>query len=95
MAVTACANGAGEQGVTLEELRRMGDEEVIALGSCQGTKVIEDLGQEKADEYFAEYADDVADVRDSEEVISVQEHMLKDGYTCTRKEMEMFSGREE
>jgi hypothetical protein len=93
VAPSACANAAKEyeQGVTLEEFRRMGEKEVIALGNCQTNKVIEKVGQEKADAYFKDYVDyAVAKTREGEQIISAQEHMLKDGYTCTREEMERF-----
>jgi hypothetical protein len=72
----------GDETVTQEDLDRMSQENVLAMGNCQLRKLQEAEGQEGVERFTEEMVDDVAEAPSSEEVVPVQVELSEMGYNC-------------
>ena len=79
---------AAQEELTLADLEKLDGSTnyemrlVSGLGNCQVNKYIAENGKAAWDEYFAEYSAQVGKWKPNE-VISLQEVMMRDGYSCT------------
>jgi hypothetical protein len=78
---------AANHEMTLEDLEKMSDENAILLGTCQTAKYQMENGKAAMDRWTEDFVDDVASASSASEVVSVQEAMIKEGYSCTFQEM--------
>jgi hypothetical protein len=78
---------AASHEMTLEDLNKMSDDNVILLGNCQLVKYQLENGKAALDRWTDKFVDEVASASSASEVVSVQEAMIKDGYSCTFQEM--------
>ena len=80
-----CSQESNE--MTLEDLEGMSGKEAISLGTCQLVKYEMENGKAAMDRKMDEFVDEVAAAPSAKEVVSIQEEMIRDGYSCTRQEM--------
>ena len=73
-----------EPDITLASFGGLTDRESWGLLQCQFIEYAQDHGQEAANEYVENKIDDE---QGNAEVTSVQEHFIKDGYSCTWDEI--------
>jgi hypothetical protein len=78
---------AANHEMTLEDLEKMSDENAILLGTCQTAKYQMENGKAAMDRWTEDFVDDVASASSASEVVSVQEAMIKESYSCTFQEM--------
>ena len=86
---------AAQEEITLEKLRNIdtstvfGEDLVIALGNCQVNKYVAENGQQVMDQWSEEFADRVASAP-ADDVPSVQEEMIKEGYSRSMVEIQQY-----
>jgi hypothetical protein len=86
-AAEKAAAEAANHKMTLEDLNNMSDDNAILLGNCQMVKYQMENGKAALDRWMDDFVDQVASASSASEVVSVQEAMIKDGYSCTFQEM--------
>lgn len=86
-AADAAKAEAADHEMTLEDLEKMSDDNAILLGTCQTAKYQMENGKAAMDRWTEEFVNDVASASSASEVVSVQEAMIKEGYSCTFQEM--------
>jgi len=72
--------------VTLEVLERMSGDYATLLGNCQLIKYRQENGAAAMEQWIDDLVDEGASAP-SGDVVSVQEAMIKEGYSCTFQEM--------
>lgn len=78
---------AASHEMTLEDLEKMNSDNAILLGTCQTFKYQMENGKAAMDRWVDEFVNDVASTSSASEVVSIQEAMIRDGYSCTFQEM--------
>jgi hypothetical protein len=83
-----------EKPITVEDLNSLNSlnneyDRSIALGliDCQYYKYAAMYGEQAADEHFDRIVDEAVETPSDEEVVSIQEQMMNEGYTCSLKEI--------
>lgn len=80
-----------EKDITLEELEKIdnstsyGKQLVSGLGNCQLIKYQAENGERAYDQWLGKYMDDLA-TTPAGQVVSIQEEMIRMGYSCTESE---------
>lgn len=87
----AAKAAAADHEMTLEDLNGMPDDNAILLGTCQMVKYQAENGKAAMDRWTDEFVDDVASASSAGDVVSIQEAMIKEGYSCTFQEMNHVS----
>jgi len=82
----ARAAAAANDEVTLEVLERMSGDYAALLGNCQLIKYRQENGAAAMEQWTDDLVDEGASAS-SGDVVSVQEAMIKEGYSCTFQEM--------
>jgi outer membrane murein-binding lipoprotein Lpp len=82
----AKAAAAANAEVTLEVLDKMSGNYATLLGNCQLIKFQQENGAAAMRQWTEDFAEDGASAS-SGDVVSVQEKLIKEGYSCTFKEM--------
>ena len=77
---------AANDEVTLEVLGKMSANYATLLGNCQLIKYQQENGTKALRQWTDAYVDEVASAS-SDDIVSVQEAMIKEGYSCTFREM--------
>jgi hypothetical protein len=83
----AAKAAAANHEMTLEDLDKMSGDDAILLGTCQMVKYEQENGEAAMKEWSADFVDEVASAASASDVVSVQEAMIKEGYSCTFQEM--------
>jgi hypothetical protein len=89
---------AAQKELTLEDMKTLDgsdDYEVRLVGgllNCQTQKYIDENGQAAWNKFSAEYIDRVAEQK-VDEVVSMQETLMREGYSCTVPESMAASGQ--
>ena len=65
----------------------MSDDNVILLGTCQMVKYQQENGAAAIKRWTNDFVDGVASASSASDVVSIQEAMIKEGYSCTFQEM--------
>lgn len=80
------ADALANDEMTLKDVNKLSDDEVISLGSCQLYKYQQMYGEAGMNRWIDDFADDVASAS-SGDIVSFQEKMIMEGVTCTFQEM--------
>ena len=72
----------GAERVTQEDLGRMGEEDVLAMGSCQLQKLQEAEGPEAVSRFTDEMVEGLEEEAESGDVVPVQIELSERGYNC-------------
>ena len=85
--MSEAAEALANHEMTLEDLNKMSSDNAILLGTCQMVKYEQDNGAAAMKQWTEDFVDEVASAASASDVVSIQEAMIKEGYSCTFQEM--------
>lgn len=82
---------AAEPEMKPEDLAKMDEGSVLALGNCQLAKYERLYGEQALKEFTDRFVDEVAKAGPNEEITSIQEALMAEGVSCTWHEIQPYA----